>query len=53
MDYLSIDTEGTEYEILKNLNFQKFKFSIITIDIIIHNNREKYFYCSIKNGYKK
>ena len=36
-DYLSIDTEGTEYEIIKNLDFNKFSPKIITIE---HNYNE-------------
>ena len=32
IDYLSIDTEGSEYEILKNFNFDKYKFNVITVE---------------------
>ena len=32
IDYLSIDTEGSEYEILKNFDFQKYRFNIITCE---------------------
>ena len=35
IDYLSIDTEGSEYEILKNFNFKKYTFKVITVE---HNN---------------
>lgn len=35
IDYLSIDTEGSEFEILKVFNFKKYKFKIITVE---HNN---------------
>jgi FkbM family methyltransferase len=35
IDYLSIDTEGSEYEILKNFDFQSFHIKIITCE---HNN---------------
>ena len=34
-DYLSIDTEGNEFEILKNLDFTIYKPSIISIE---HNH---------------
>ncbi len=37
IDYLSIDTEGNEYKILKKLNFLKFRPKIITIE---HNYRK-------------
>jgi len=32
MDYLSIDTEGSELLILKSLNFEKHRFNIITVE---------------------
>jgi hypothetical protein len=37
IDYISIDTEGNELEILKNFNFKKFKVNIFTIE---HNFKE-------------
>ena len=30
--YLSIDTEGSEYEILQNLDFEKYSFELITVE---------------------
>jgi len=30
IDYLSIDIEGSEFEILSSFNFEKYKFKIIT-----------------------
>jgi FkbM family methyltransferase len=51
-DYLSIDTEGTEYEIIKNLDFNNFKPKIITIE---HNynevERNKIYNLLTKNDY--
>ena len=38
IDYLSIDTEGNEFEILKNLDFTIYKPSIISIE---HNHDSK------------
>jgi len=35
IDYLSLDTEGTELEILKSVNLNKYKFKIISIE---HNH---------------
>ena len=37
IEYLSLDTEGSEYEIIKNFNFNKYKFGLIDIE---HNNIE-------------
>ena len=38
MDYLSVDTEGGELEILKSINFKNYKFKIITCE---HNYKNK------------
>ena len=32
IDYLSIDTEGSEFEILKHFNFEKYSFNFITCE---------------------
>ena len=32
IDYLSLDTEGTELEILKSVNFQKYTFGVIDVE---------------------
>ena len=32
LDYLSVDTEGSEYEILKDLNFELYSPKIITVE---------------------
>ena len=32
IDYLSLDTEGSELEILKNVNFNKYKFGLIDVE---------------------
>tara|TARA_B100001173_G_scaffold311116_1_gene327450 strand:+ start:397 stop:1116 length:720 start_codon:yes stop_codon:yes gene_type:complete len=54
IDYISIDTEGTEFEILKNFNFKKFNVKIFSIE---HNfdkaKRNKIFKLMSKNGYKR
>ncbi len=38
IDYLSIDTEGTEYDILAAFDFEKWDISIITVE---HNHTDK------------
>lgn len=37
IEYLSIDTEGTEFEVLKSIDYDAYKFGIIHIE---HNNVE-------------
>lgn len=50
--YLSLDTEGSEYEILKNFPFDKYKFGCITVE---HNKNmeKKKLICDLlmSNGY--
>ena len=53
IDYLSIDTEGSEFEILKTVNFKKYKFRVITSEHNYSNNREKINKLLILNGYKR
>lgn len=52
--YLSIDTEGSELEILRNFDFTKHKIEIISIE---HNhnktNRNEIFELLVKNGYTR
>jgi len=53
IDYLSIDTEGSEFDILENFDFQKYKIKIITCE---HNHspmREKLNDLFQKNKYQK
>lgn len=53
VDYISIDTEGNEYEILKNFNLKKYKVKIFTVE---HNfnfeKRKKIKDLLTSNGYK-
>lgn len=53
IDYLSIDTEGSEYEILKEFEFSKYQFGVITVE---HNHNENEFKIDEllnKNGYSR
>jgi FkbM family methyltransferase len=53
IDYLSIDTEGSEFLILENFNFDKYRFKLITIEHNFTENREKIFKLLSKNGYER
>ena len=53
IDYLSIDTEGSEFEILKAFDFNKYKFKVITCEHNFTNTREKIYNLLINNGYKR
>ena len=53
IDYLSIDTEGSEYKILKNHNFEKYKFKIITCEHNFTNDRNLIHKLLTENGYER
>jgi FkbM family methyltransferase len=53
IDYLSIDTEGSEFDILNNFNFNKYKFRIITCEHNFTPNKNKIHKLLTKNGYVK
>ena len=53
IDYLSIDTEGSEFEILKNFDFNNYKFKVITCEHNFNKNRDKIYNLLTKNGYKR
>ena len=53
IDYMSIDTEGSELDIIQNFDFKKRKIKIITIEHNYHRNREKIFKILTSNGYKR
>lgn len=53
IDYLSIDTEGSEYEILSNFDFNRYQFQIITCEHNFTPVREKIFSLLTEMGYKR
>ena len=53
IDYLSIDTEGSEYDILKEFDFDKFFIQIITVEHNNTRNKELLDNLLLSNSYKK
>ena len=51
IDYLSIDTEGSEFEILQNFPFEKWQISIITVEHNYSKNRLLLDQLLISKGY--
>jgi FkbM family methyltransferase len=51
IDFLSIDTEGSEFEILKNFNFQSYRFGVICVEHNFADTREKINKLLLANGY--
>lgn len=49
INYISIDTEGTEYEIIKELDFDKFYPEIITIEHNYEKKKREKIYSLLKN----
>lgn len=53
VDYISIDTEGNEFEILRNFNFNKYKVKIFTVEHNFDSIKRKKIRSLLKaNGYK-
>lgn len=53
IDYLSIDTEGSEYDILKNFPFDDYRFKVITVEHNFTDQRSYIYNLLIKNGYRR
>lgn len=53
IDYLSIDTEGSEYEILSAFDFDKYQFKVITCEHNYTPMREKLFDLLSSKGYTR
>jgi len=53
IDYVSIDTEGSEYEILKHFPFEKWDISLFTIEHNYTEQRGKIFELMTSHGYSR
>jgi FkbM family methyltransferase len=53
IDYLSIDTEGSEFEIINAFNFNEFNFRVITCEHNYTKNRDLIYKLLCSNGYKR
>ena len=53
IDFISIDTEGTEFSILESFNFNKYKFAIIVCEHNYSSNRQKVFDLLSERGYRR
>lgn len=53
VDYLSIDTEGSEYEILSHFDFDKYEFGIITCEHNYTPARKQIFDLLTGKGYRR
>ena len=51
IQFLSIDTEGSEYEILKEFDFSKYTFSILLVEHNFTEKRDLIYRLLSKNGY--
>lgn len=53
IDYISIDTEGSEYEILREFPFDVFRFQVLTVEHNHSENETKIDSLLSKNGYDR
>jgi FkbM family methyltransferase len=53
IDYLSIDTEGSEFEILKAFDFDAYEISVITCEHNFTENRQDIYDLLISVGYQR
>jgi FkbM family methyltransferase len=53
IDYLSIDTEGSEFDILNAVDFEKYRFSVITCEHNFTASRQKIFDLLVSKGYRR
>ena len=53
IDFLSLDTEGSEFEILKSFNFNDYKVKVICVEHNVNKNRSLIQELLEKNNYKR
>jgi FkbM family methyltransferase len=53
IEFLSIDTEGSEFEILKNFDFQSYRFGAICVEHNFAETRQKINSLLLSNGYQQ
>lgn len=53
VDYLSIDTEGSEFEILKHFDFEKYQFRVITCEHNFMPIRQSIYELLTGHGYQR
>lgn len=53
VDYLSIDTEGSEFEVLNSVDFDRYCFSVITCEHNYTPMREQIHDLLVRQGYKR
>lgn len=53
IDYLSIDTEGSELEILQSFDFSKYEITVITVEHNYTDQREKIYTFLESKGYQR
>jgi FkbM family methyltransferase len=53
IDFLSIDCEGSEFAILENFDFAKYRFRVIVCEHNFTPMREKIYQLLVSNGYRR
>ena len=53
IDFLSIDTEGSEYEVIRDFPFDQYSFNFICIQHNFSTNREKIYNLLLSKGYQR
>ena len=53
IDYISLDTEGSEYVILSSFDFDKYDVKIFTVEHNYTSNRERVYEIMTSNGYQR